>query len=94
MKIYLISLFICFLVCLGIFAKLMGDHERSKESVKTSERTLEKNSLLEIHGPKIFYSCGMKYIVYLPHDPRRTTLIVNLTKDSLECEYYRNHIKP
>lgn len=95
MKSYHVLILVVLVSFAVVFAKLMGD-QRSKEPkgpIKIHEE-IENNSPLIYHGKKIFYSDGMKYVIYLPEDPRRTTLIVNLTKDSLECEYYRNHIKP
>lgn len=82
---------LCLFVTLFVFVNFMNEiktTENSDEETEYSDEEIIKKNLSVTIYSMDYYSNDMHYKMFYTStgDP----FVVNLTKDSLECEYYRN----
>ena len=80
------------LILLSIITITLSNCEISTQKVNAARNTYEHKNFSDLN-PNISYETinGMEYMFIHHHNGGWTD--INLTKDSLECEYYRSQIK-
>lgn len=58
-------------------------------TAQSSSMRIISHEIRYIEEQQVSYNSGMKYVTHINSD---TMFVVNVTKDSLECEYYKKQL--